>query len=129
MRSKAMFMKLKLKKLKRDQLNVLVRRISDYSQYLNFMQSTEAKQVHFIHLSILTDLQFEVMKKAMDPKIEERTSLSLDLHTAFILHSALLYRKEDNDYYMSLQRRTIEELNQQLPTCSDIEIDCSSSEL
>jgi len=129
MRSKAMFMKLKLKKLKRDQLNVLVRRISDYSQYLNFMQSTEAKQVYFIHLSILTDLQFEVIKKAMDPKIEERTSLSLDLHTAFILHSALLYRQEDNDYYMSLQRRTIAELNQQLPTCSDIEIDCCSSEL
>ena len=51
--------------------------------------------------SMLTDLQFEVMKKAMDPKIEERTSLSLDLHTAFILHSALLYRKEDNDYYVN----------------------------
>ena len=122
-------MKMKIKKLKKDQLNVLVRRISDYSQYLNFMQSTEAKQVYFIHLSILTDLQFEVIKKAMDPKIEERTSLSLDLHTAFILHSALLYRQEDNDYYMSLQRRTIAELNQQLPTCSDIEIDCCSSEL
>ena len=124
-----MFMKMKIKKLKKDQLNVLVRRISDYSQYLNFMQSTEAKQVYFIHLSILTDLQFEVIKKAMDPKIEERTSLSLDLQTAFILHSALLYRQEDNDYYMSLQRRTIAELNQQLPTCSDIEIDCCSSEL
>jgi hypothetical protein len=122
-------MKVKLKKLKKDRLFVLVRRIAEYSEYLYFMQKTEAKQVHFIHLSILTDLQFEVMKKAMDPKIEERTSLSLDLHTAFILHSALLYRNEDNDYYMSLQRTTIAELNQQLPSCSDIEEDCCSSEL
>lgn len=126
---KSELMKLKLKKLKRDQVLVMVRRISDFSQYLHFLQETEAKQVHFIHLSILTELQFEVMKKAMDPKIEETTSLSLNLHTAFILHSALLYREEDHEYYRSLQRRTIEELNQQLPRCTDIETESVNSEL
>ena len=122
-------MKIKLKKLQKEQINMLVRRISDYSQYLNFMQQAEARQAHFIYLSILTKLQFEVMKKAMDPGIEKSTRLSLDLHTAFILHSALLYRQEEHPYYQNLQRMTLNELNQQMPRCSDIASDCINSEI
>jgi hypothetical protein len=122
-------MKIKLKKLKREQILMMARRISDYSQYINFMTQSEPKQFSFIHLSILTHLQFEVNKKAMDPSINDSTSLSLDMHQAFVLHSALMYRQEDNEYSRSLQRRTLEEVNQQLPRCEDIYLDSVNSKL
>lgn len=122
-------MKIKLSKLKRDHVNVLVRRVSDYHQYINFMMLSEKKQVHFIHFSIISELQFKILKKAMDPQLNQRSKMSFDLHTAFILHDALLYKEEDHDYFLSLQQSLIYEINQQLPSCSDSSINSTYSEI
>jgi hypothetical protein len=115
------YSKIKLPYLSQDDLTVISNATNSYADALQVLTESENRSQQHIHLSILTEFRYEILKKLTKREPSKNNSFKMELHTAFLLYDALQHysRQTDSSLEAAVLRRIVMELFSLLPFTQD----------
>lgn len=81
--------KIKLTQLSGDDIHLISEATNHYAGILKQLCVSENKSQQHIHLSILEELQFELLKMITKREKPKSITIKMEVHTAFVLYDAL----------------------------------------
>ncbi|MCT8340522.1 hypothetical protein MG296_10690 [Flavobacteriaceae bacterium TK19130] len=113
--------KISLKKLDRKDFEVLANASKNYAEVLDHLIQVQNTAQQHIHFNIIQLFQYDVYKKVTSRSFGSKSKVSMELHTAFLLHDALQFycSSTTDDYERSRGTSLIYKLHPMLPSVSD----------
>jgi len=115
---------IELKKVQRDDLEIMKNALNNYAGSLQLLQEVMPDPKRFaLDLSITVELWYDLNIKTASRRLAEYTKLNLSVHKAMILIDALnelRTQKSTTDYERSRCNRFTMALDEQLPTTTQL---------
>ncbi len=113
--------KIKLTDLSQQDLSVISNAATIYAETLIELSEADNRSQQHIHLSILTEFRYELLKKLTKRDPPNRSSLKMEVYTAFVLYDSLQHysHKIEDQLESAINRRIIIELFALLPFTKD----------
>ena len=115
--------KIKFEGLSFEDLQAISNATAKYADTLSQLKDRDNTSQQHIHLSVLNEFRFEVVKKLTKRELPKNPTFKMEVHTAFVVYDALQHYSNHtrNPLEAAQVRRMIIELFSLLPSASDNE--------